>query len=52
MSKIVEASVALQEFLETRQSALLEKIVSQKELTDEISEELKSAVEDWRKTFD
>ncbi len=52
VSKIVEASVALQEFLETRQSALLEKIVSQKELTDEISEELKSAVEDWRKTFD
>ena len=50
-SKVFEASGSIQEYLDNRQSALLEKIGSEKELTEEILEELKSALEDWKKTF-
>ena len=50
-SKVVEASGSIQEYLDNRQSALLEKIGSEKELTEEILDELKSALEDWKKTF-
>ncbi|MEM0965406.1 MAG: F0F1 ATP synthase subunit alpha [Verrucomicrobiota bacterium] len=51
VAKIQEATAALEEFLSNRKEALLTKIRSEAKLSDEITEELKGAVEEWKATF-
>ncbi len=49
--KIVAATSALEEFLVTRKDALLKKIVAEGKLSDALTAEVKSACEDWARTF-
>ncbi len=49
--KIVEASNNMQEYLLTRKEDLMKTIVAEKKLNDEITAELKTAIEDWKKSF-
>ena len=49
--KVVEATTSLRDFLETRGSKTMDKIRSQKALSDEIEAELKSALDEWKAGF-
>ncbi len=51
VGKIVEACISLQDFYSTRKEDLMVKILEEKQITDEIVDELKLAVEDWKRTF-
>ncbi len=51
VGKIVEASASLEDFYGTRKEELMAKILKEKQITDEIEDELKLAVEDWKRTF-
>ncbi len=51
VAKIVDASTSLREFLSTRKAATLEKLLKEKQVTDEIAAELKSALEEWKRIF-
>ena len=51
VSKIVAASESLQEFLSTRKTDLMTKILIEKELTEKIEANLKTAIEEWKLTF-
>ncbi len=51
VGKIVEASASLQNFYATRKEDLMARILKEKQITDEIEDELKLAVEDWKRTF-
>jgi len=51
VKKIVEASASLQDFYSTRKEDLMGKIRERQQITDEIEDELKIAVEDWKRTF-
>ncbi len=51
VGKIVEACISLQDFYSTRKEDLMVKILEEKQITDEIEDELKLAVEDWKRTF-
>ncbi len=49
--KIVAASASFEEYLTTRKDALLKKIVAEGKLSDALTAEVKSACEDWARTF-
>ncbi|WP_269524100.1 F0F1 ATP synthase subunit alpha [Coraliomargarita parva] len=49
--QVVTATLSLREFLETRGSKTMDKILSQKALTEEIEGELKSLLEEWKAGF-
>ena len=51
VKKIVEASDSLEDYYSTRKEALMGKIREGEQITDEIEDELKVAVEDWKRTF-
>ncbi len=51
VEKIQEATTSLEEFMSTRKADLLKAIRSEGQLTDKITEDLKSAVEEWKRTF-
>ena len=51
MSKIVAANESLQEFLSTCKEDLMKKVLAEKELTEEIEDGLKTAIEEWKLTF-
>jgi len=51
VGKIQEATAAIEEFLSNRKADLLGRIRSEAKLTDEITADLKAAVEDWKRTF-
>ena len=51
VGKIVEACISLQDFYTTRREELMVKILEEKQITDEIEDELKLALEDWKRTF-
>lgn len=51
VKKIVEAQKSLEEYLCTLKEALLNSILEIGKLTDEIQEQLKQAVLDWKNTF-
>jgi len=51
VDKIQDATEALNEFLGNRKMDLLGKIRTEAKLTDPIIEELKGAVEEWKRTF-
>ncbi len=46
--KVVDATTSLREFLETRGSKTMEKIRSEKALSDEITGELEKALKEWK----
>jgi len=50
--KIVEASVSFREHVSARNAHLLDKILTQGQIKDDIAAELKSAYEEWSRTFD
>ena len=49
--QVVAATTSLREFLETRGSKTMDKIRSEKALSDEIEAELKSALDEWKAGF-
>ncbi|MEC7223742.1 MAG: F0F1 ATP synthase subunit alpha, partial [Verrucomicrobiota bacterium] len=51
VDKIKDCQSKLEEFLTTRKEAVMAKIQEEKALTDEISEELKSAIEDFKSSY-
>ncbi len=51
VAKVQEATTALQEFVSTRKEDLLTKIRTEAKLTDEITDGLKAAAEEWKRTF-
>ena len=51
VENIKDCQNKMEEFLETRKDALLEKIRTEKALSDEIVEELKQAVDDFKSTY-
>ncbi|MEM8550456.1 MAG: F0F1 ATP synthase subunit alpha, partial [Verrucomicrobiota bacterium] len=51
VEKVVAASDSLRDYLETGKRPLLDKIRDQKKLSDELSEELKEAVEGWKSSY-
>lgn len=48
VGNVVKATTALREFFETRGAKLMNKIRSEKALTDEFEAELKTSVEEWK----
>jgi len=51
VAKIVEASTSLREFLSTRKAATLAKLLKEKQVTEEVTAELKAALEEWKRIF-
>jgi F-type H+/Na+-transporting ATPase subunit alpha len=51
VSRCQEASNSLQEFLSINKEDLLKKIRSEKQLTDQINQELKTAIQEWKAGF-
>jgi F-type H+-transporting ATPase subunit alpha len=49
--KIVAAVTSMEDYFQTRQAALLKKIVSEGKLSDALTAEIKTACEDWGRTF-
>ena len=50
--KIVAASVNFREYATARKSGLLEKILKEGKISDDVTNELKSAYEEWKQAFD
>ena len=51
VDKIVAAKDSMREYFETRGEGLMAKIRTEKKITDEITEELRSAIGDWKNGF-
>ena len=51
VDKIKDCQAKLEEFLTTRKEAVMAKIHEEKALTDEITDELKSAIEDFKSSY-
>ena len=51
VDKIKDCQAKLEEFLTTRKEAVMAKIQEEKALTDEITDELKSAIEDFKSSY-
>jgi len=51
VKKIGEAQASFEDFITTSATSLLEKIVSEKVISNELSDMLKEACSNWKKTF-
>jgi F-type H+-transporting ATPase subunit alpha len=51
VDKIKDCQAKMEEFLTTRKEAVMAKVLQEKALTDEVTSELKSAIEDFKSSY-
>ena len=51
VDKIKDCQAKMEEFLTTRKEAVMAKVLQEKALTDEVTSDLKSAIEDFKSSY-